>query len=746
MSPYGRVPIIALSYDERDKAVPKELLVDYDTGKIYVVSAYDKTVIFDLTQEISNYLLEAGVNGDNLVVNIDGVGEVNLEEIINNLYSNSGGTTKSAWAESGNLITPRTGLAGAGNSVTSLSFGGDGINGPTNSTEFYDGGIWSAGANMNVARSKLGGCGSIDSAVSFGGNDSNGIKTTVTEFYNGNVWSIGSDLNTARFGLAGCGNSNAAISFGGDNGTPLTITELYTGGTWYIGSDMNIAAAELAKCGNSSELMSFGGYDANGNVATTEKYAEGIWTIGMNLNVARLGLAGSGTPNGALAFGGMSDSVLPVTENYNATHGWSIDADLINARAYLAGSGNSNLSTLSFGGTGDSISAVTELYTKDIPTSIASLSVGITEIDKRVAKIIEENNGSNFDITEDGDSGVMIVTKADYDLNSVTLKDGNIQINDFDVASNKAIPQKVDGVVRWVDPSTIGGGGGGGEGVNDTAETVKMANTIEVKGVTQGIYKDGDVISADENVWTVLRNLLQTRIPATYVKPVVNITIGSATVEAGTTVNPIITPTFVQNDAGPLTGYILKRIDAVTTELINSTTPETYDQGPIIVTDSNLKYTAYMSYSEGPIKFDNLGNADPSGRIAAGQVSNTGTYTAFRRAFYGSETGKTASCTTSDEIRTLPIKTPGKLTTGTDCISISCAAGDTRVTIAYPATFGDIKNIKSTGLGGMSVLGVFNKTEVNVEGVDGYDAIPYKVYTYIPDAAFPGDDTYVISI
>ncbi len=41
----SRYPVIALDYAEKDKAVKKELLVDYNTGNIYVVSATDKTII-----------------------------------------------------------------------------------------------------------------------------------------------------------------------------------------------------------------------------------------------------------------------------------------------------------------------------------------------------------------------------------------------------------------------------------------------------------------------------------------------------------------------------------------------------------------------------------------------------------------------------------------------------------------------------------------------------------------------------
>lgn len=79
----GRIPIIPLSYSERDKAVKKELLVDYDNGKIYVVSAHDKSIIYDLTRQVAEYLAEVGLSADKLFVDINGIGIINLGDYLN---------------------------------------------------------------------------------------------------------------------------------------------------------------------------------------------------------------------------------------------------------------------------------------------------------------------------------------------------------------------------------------------------------------------------------------------------------------------------------------------------------------------------------------------------------------------------------------------------------------------------------------------------------------------------------------
>jgi|GEM_PF-4653374 len=77
----SRYPVIALDYAEKHKAVKKELLVDYNTGNIYVVSATDKTIIFDITKKIQERITE--LDTKNMVVEITGIGIVNLTEYLN---------------------------------------------------------------------------------------------------------------------------------------------------------------------------------------------------------------------------------------------------------------------------------------------------------------------------------------------------------------------------------------------------------------------------------------------------------------------------------------------------------------------------------------------------------------------------------------------------------------------------------------------------------------------------------------
>lgn len=92
MEENGRFPIIALDYKDRNIAHKKELLIDYDTGRLYVVSADNKSVVFDVTEQILN-LVGTEVKGDNIAINIESLGKVNLKKFILDLKNKSLHTT-----------------------------------------------------------------------------------------------------------------------------------------------------------------------------------------------------------------------------------------------------------------------------------------------------------------------------------------------------------------------------------------------------------------------------------------------------------------------------------------------------------------------------------------------------------------------------------------------------------------------------------------------------------------------------
>ena len=81
----GRIPVIALDYSSRQLAEKRELLVDYKNAKLYVVSAEDKTVIYDITDKIVQTFKESGDISD-FTVEVECLGTYKLGDVISKIY------------------------------------------------------------------------------------------------------------------------------------------------------------------------------------------------------------------------------------------------------------------------------------------------------------------------------------------------------------------------------------------------------------------------------------------------------------------------------------------------------------------------------------------------------------------------------------------------------------------------------------------------------------------------------------
>lgn len=81
----ARIPLIPLDYNQKYLSVKKELMVDYTNGKLYIVSAESKEKIFDVTSQITE-IVKNNITANNVIVNIEGIGEIDLKSIIDKLY------------------------------------------------------------------------------------------------------------------------------------------------------------------------------------------------------------------------------------------------------------------------------------------------------------------------------------------------------------------------------------------------------------------------------------------------------------------------------------------------------------------------------------------------------------------------------------------------------------------------------------------------------------------------------------
>lgn len=266
---------------------------------------------------------------------------------------------------------------------------------------------------------------------------------------------------------------------------------------------------------------------------------------------------------------------------------------------------------------------------------------------------------------------------------------------------------------------------------------------ITVNGLTQGLYKDGTVIPAGTNIQKIIENMLLQINPPTYIAPIFNLSgDGLFVVEAGTKLNPTLVPNFIQNDAGAVTNYTLKKNG---TNILNSPSVVQHTDNQFTIGDANVSYNAAVSFLDGVIKKDNTDSFNPLGRILAGtKTSNSVIYSGKRNVFFGADLESNIKVSTSLEVRELAGKVLGG-TTGTS-FNIEIPVGTKKITIAYPATIRDISSIKYVEGLNAEIKTIFQKSLLNISGANNYNPIEYKVFVYIPDVPFSNNATYNIVI
>jgi hypothetical protein len=270
---------------------------------------------------------------------------------------------------------------------------------------------------------------------------------------------------------------------------------------------------------------------------------------------------------------------------------------------------------------------------------------------------------------------------------------------------------------------------------------LQLGDEIEVSGIGQmGGFKDGDIVPATTTMYQMWARLLAKEVPPIYLQPILSILVNhSGTIELGDIISPTIISNFLQNDAGELESIIISMNGE--TIASGSSDLEVIDYSRK-ATSSQLVYSSTVSYKEGPIKNTNFGNPYPDGRIPAGTMTNIYKLYAHRNAFYGAEPTP-GSVTTSAEIRGLVDKFSNP-EQGSE-FTLVAPVGTRRVVIAYPVILGEISSIYYVELGD-EYKDVFKETYINVEGANGFDPTPYRVYQWVVPIAFGGEVTFKVKI
>lgn len=231
-------------------------------------------------------------------------------------------------------------------------------------------------------------------------------------------------------------------------------------------------------------------------------------------------------------------------------------------------------------------------------------------------------------------------------------------------------------------------------------------------------------------------------------KPTCSITLQQAGAkEVGTAVTPSFTTSF---NKGKYT-YSDSAVVANTYTVSNGTDTKNTSTGSfdaITVGDStNYKLTLIVAYDDDTnIPVTNVGNSRPDVAIKAGTCSATsGAITGYRSFFYGLD--DTTDAIDSALIRTL---TNGGAYNGKKSLTLKAAdkPGVKRFIIAYPANSsrGGLSEVLLTSTMGLDITKNYvQQANVKVEGVNGYDAVDYKLFVYQP-SEIGADEVHAITL
>lgn len=294
--------------------------------------------------------------------------------------------------------------------------------------------------------------------------------------------------------------------------------------------------------------------------------------------------------------------------------------------------------------------------------------------------------------------------------------------------------------------------------ITSSAGWITSATTLTetvISTVSAGAIIPGQSLTSGMSFTTFVKNLLLKTFYPTFVVPSASLASSlAASIETGTTGNVTLTVTYNRGQingktvggiwepatlqdyrAGIASNYNINGVDM-------GTSASSVDVGHIVVDGSNT-WSSTVTYVQGPQPVDSLG-ANYSTPLTSGTLSPTVTVTGKRKAFYGTDSSSAIPYTTTAQIRAIANSVLGPVTA--TAFTINIPIGAKMVVFAYPATLRDVNSVIYIQGLGSDVKGIFTQTTINVEGVSGYTAISYKVYTYVPASPFSAIATYNVTI
>lgn len=266
-----------------------------------------------------------------------------------------------------------------------------------------------------------------------------------------------------------------------------------------------------------------------------------------------------------------------------------------------------------------------------------------------------------------------------------------------------------------------------------------------------GGYKTGDTIAKDTTIQTVIKKLLAKQIPPIYSAPTVTLqnNNGSAfgNYEIGSIITPKVKATYNQKDGGSLESiaFLKNGIE----QSSQNVSPAIYEEDAQTLS-SAISFKAKITYNEGDIKNDNLGEPYPTGRILAGtSTSATYSFAPYRQGYFWDilNTSSSEAPLTSEIIRAGTKKNSAYAAGSITGVAANSVSNRKRIFIACPADKkGVTKVIMPSAMNADCTADFVKQSEtILVEGANGYDAIAYNVWVYEP-ALISDDQTFTITL
>lgn len=266
-------------------------------------------------------------------------------------------------------------------------------------------------------------------------------------------------------------------------------------------------------------------------------------------------------------------------------------------------------------------------------------------------------------------------------------------------------------------------------------------NAIGAIGAPDG--GSGKLAASGKSVEEFMATILAKETNPTTTEPVASVTLsGGGTVEVGTHRNISYSASLSAGSYtyGPATGVVAGTVTASFDGQTKTGATGTFDN---VVANGTKTLSVSITHNEGAVPKTNLGNDYTAGKIAAGTkfATASGKLVGVRHMFYG--VVKTDGFVLdSASIRSLNHEAASKKTITT----FTAGEGAKKVVVACPSGYNVSKVTLPSAMGADATKDFVKQTNtVNVEGAEGFTAVPYNVWVFEP-ASIPSSQSYSIVI